>query len=246
MTFLRRILGRKFEPGARDADEKLAAFAAGDMAARQEEEFKREMAEDAHLAAEAQSLRETYDAARAWTAEDPPGLERVAGLPVPAPPADAGASAGMRERSGAGESARSEKPGVFRSPVLVWSGRLAAAAMLFAAGVSVGVLGSRDGSAPEVGQPAPSMVERASAEAAAQGEGETMVGEPESSVPQEPEVVVPRKAEDAAPQKLPSSHPVRRVAANDERLIIESSLSRYGSQALFVVDGAFHLADAAQ
>jgi regulator of extracellular matrix RemA (YlzA/DUF370 family) len=197
--------------------EEIAAYVHGEMSPEEVDKFEARLHDDETLMNEVEAWRDTLHLARGWANADAPGVDRVAGLEIPSV----------------------TKPKVFGIPrgkllsLILRKGAVAAA--IFAMGFVFGMARQQGPSTPAL-EPGPGN-ERISQEKA-QREPQT-----EQTMPEVPagktEVasVDPEKA-----QRTRTTHTTER----DGRIIIETRRGDSGTRAIWVVDGNFRLASAAQ
>ncbi len=230
--------------GLSPQEEEIAAYVAGTLETEARLGFERRMESDPALKREVESSREALAGAREWLDQAPPGLDRVAQLPIPAiPAASVPSKTGLEERP-----ASRARVIPIRRVVL----RYAAAAAIFVLGVAVGKWMATGDAGTASGPTPPSQISTGPQTAPPQGP----VVVPGDLAPA-PAPVAPESRKPEAPKPPTRSEPSTQLAGitqgaappitrstvePDGRVVIETTLASTGSQAVWVIDGSFQLA----
>ncbi|GEM_PF-2357032 len=219
-----------------DAQEQIAAYVCGDMDGVEREAFEKRLTGESALRRETEAFAQALDAAKSWMNAPPPGLDKVAEIPIPvlrpipvpkpaAPPA-----------------------ATIKINALRWM----AAAALFLMGMATGywLLPAARGAnnAPDSGLA--SRIHGTNATYKTNGTNAASASDmshesheshtSHSSAASASAAPAPA----AVPAAAPSPAPPRTFRESNGRVIVESTLSATGGQVVWVVDGSFQLAQA--
>ncbi len=230
--------------GAFDA-EAIAAYVVGDMTDSDLAAFERRLEWDAALRREVEATRRALEAAREWFGAEPPGVERLDRLEIPAV-VGLGATMGQQDsvekepvKPGMGEPGRQEIQGAQVIPVWGWGSRLRlvlAAAAIFVLGVAVGRLAMVP----------PADSGREAVREVARPIAEEMPTAPTTSVARETgtqteiEVAAPPVREQTPHPPTPTPS-IRRSYEENGRLVVETTSSNTGTRAIWVVDAGLRI-----
>lgn len=228
----------------RDRMDEIAAYVEGRMTPEQEAAFEQRISEKESLRRKVETWREAIDAGRDWLGTAPPGLARVARLPIPS------IAQNQADLANSAKRELSPKP---RARVVELSfaailQRGIAAAALLVLGIFIGRLtaGPAD-SAPL--DPAPSLDQTVSRGGEAAGpalEQATPQNEPASGSPgdQPGNQDKPPVRRDAVigETRLAAASPIRSIIEENGRLVIETENPVSGTRAVWFVEPSFRIA----
>lgn len=243
-----------------DRNELIAAYVCGDLDGAERAAFVRRMAAEPDLRAQVEQCERALTDAKDWLEAPPPGLDKVAAIPIPTLPISILAT---------GASHAPSRP---RTPWRARGLRWLAAAALFLMGVLTGRLllpqpemrgpagfaptaqngptepaaESRPVAKPPVERLAPVAPRMAASgkPSLAQADDRTDRTDKTDGTNDAVEYLIADAAENGLLSSTPSLSPApaRTYRESDGRVIVESSLAATGGQAVWVVDGTFQLA----
>lgn len=208
-------------------EDEIAAYVDGDLPAEARQAFERRLESDEPLRREVAEWRAAMDAGREWAAGAVPGIERADKLGIPEGASMARVIPARGIRRG-------------RSRRFHYASRFMAVAAVFAAGFAIGKWSQTETTPAD--RPGSAQL---TASAPAISTPATPPGSQETPAPP----VVKASSEAAPPptsKPAPAEPPTFHYTDDKGRLVVETTLKESGARALWVVDGAFRLADSSK